>query len=181
MVSSPTDEELSNLARREPEAFSELYHRHVESVYRYHLARTGSVQDAEDLTAQTFLSALENLHGYQKRSPFINWLFGIASHKLADFYRHRKKNLSFETDPGLDEISSHIEGIIDHDLRIDDIAHALQSLIPNRREALVLRLIAGLSAWEIGQMMGKSEMAVKMLVHRGLKDLQKCLSEESKS
>jgi RNA polymerase sigma-70 factor (ECF subfamily) len=180
MVSSQTDEELLNLACKEPEAFSELYHRHVESVYRYHLARTGSVQDAEDLTAQTFLSALENLHGYQKRSPFINWLFGIASHKLADFYRHRKKNLSFETGSGLEENNSHIEEIVDHDLRIDDIVRALQSLIPDRREALMLRLFAGLSAREVGQVMGKSEMAVKMLVHRGLKDLQQRLTEMSK-
>jgi RNA polymerase sigma-70 factor (ECF subfamily) len=180
MVSTQTDEELSNLACEEPEAFSELYHRHVESVYRYHLARTGSVQDAEDLTAQTFLSALENLHTYHKNSPFINWLFGIASHKSADFYRHLKKNQSFETDPGLDEITTNFEGTIDHDLRIDDITHALQSVISDRREALMLRLFAGLSAREIGQMMGKSEMAVKMLVHRGLKDLQKYLLEMSK-
>jgi RNA polymerase sigma-70 factor (ECF subfamily) len=181
MISSQTDEELSNLACKEPEAFSELYHRHVDSVYRYHLARTGRVQDAEDLTAQTFLSALENLHHYQKRSPFIYWLFGIARHKLADFYRHQNKNISSNTGSASDENSSTVEEIIDQDLSIDDIAHALQSLIPDRREALVLRLISGLSAWEIGQMMGKSEMAIKMLVQRGLKDLQERFTEVSKS
>jgi RNA polymerase sigma-70 factor (ECF subfamily) len=181
MISSQTDEELSNIACKEPEVFSELYHRHVDSVYRYHLARTGRVQDAEDLTAQTFLSAFENLHRYQKRSPFIYWLFGIARHKLADFYRHQNKNISSKTGSASDENGSTIEEIIDQDLSIDEIVRALQSLIPDRREALVLRLFAGLNAWEVGLMMGKSEMAVKMLVHRGLKDLQKCLSEESKS
>ncbi len=179
MTVTQTDEELSSLACKEPETFSELYHRYVDRVYRYHLARTGRVQEAEDLTAQTFLSALENLHRYQKRSPFVYWLFGIARHKLADFYRHQNKNISSKTGSTSDENSSTIEEIIDQDLCIDDIVRELHSLIPDRREALVLRLFAGLNAWEVGQVMGKSEMAVKMLVHRGLKDLQKQLSEKS--
>jgi RNA polymerase sigma-70 factor (ECF subfamily) len=181
MAYSNMDKEVSQLASRESEAFRELYQQHVESVYRYHLARTGSVQDAEDLTAQTFLSALENLHTYQKRSTLVTWLFGIASHKLADFYRHRKENLPFDAVSPLAEDYLDLEEITDHDLRINTVALAMQSLIPERREALILRIFAGLSAWEVGLVMGKSEAAVKMLVHRGLKDLQKLLFPGSKS
>jgi len=53
------DARLAHQARADPEAFAELYHRHVRSVYRYHLAHTGNVKDAEDLTSQTFMAALE--------------------------------------------------------------------------------------------------------------------------
>jgi RNA polymerase sigma-70 factor (ECF subfamily) len=172
MAYSQVDEELSKLACKEPEAFSELYRRHVVCVYRYHLARTGSVQDAEDLTAQTFLSALENLQNYQNRSAFVAWLFGIASHKLADFYRRQKECASLEAGPELADDCLHVEEIAEAHLRINDVTRALHSMVPERSEALVLRLFAGLSAREAGLVMGKSEAAVKMLVHRGLKDLQ---------
>ena len=52
------DARLAEEARNDPEAFAELYRRHVRSIYRYHLAHTGSVRDAEDLTSQTFMAAL---------------------------------------------------------------------------------------------------------------------------
>ena len=48
------DADLAARAQSDPEAFAELYRRHVRSVYRYHLAHTGNVRDAEDLTSQTF-------------------------------------------------------------------------------------------------------------------------------
>ena len=56
---SMDDASLAQHARTDPQAFAELYHRHVRSIYRYHLAHTGNVRDAEDLTSQTFMAALE--------------------------------------------------------------------------------------------------------------------------
>jgi len=53
------DAHLASQARTDPEAFAELYSRHVRSVYRYYLAHTGDIKDAEDLTSQTFMAALE--------------------------------------------------------------------------------------------------------------------------
>ena len=49
----------------DPEAFAELYRRHVRSIYRYHLAHTGDIKDAEDLTSQTFMAALEGIRSYR--------------------------------------------------------------------------------------------------------------------
>jgi DNA-directed RNA polymerase specialized sigma24 family protein len=63
------------------DAFTELYHRHLPGIYRYHLARTGHVQEAEDLTAQTFLTALESISSYRGQGRFASWLFGIARHR----------------------------------------------------------------------------------------------------
>ena len=58
---SMDDTRLAHQARADPEAFAELYRRHVRSIYRYHLAHTGNVKDAEDLTSQTFMAALEGI------------------------------------------------------------------------------------------------------------------------
>jgi len=179
MTYTQADEELSLLACTEAEAFNELYRRHVDAIYRYHLARTGCIQDAEDLTAQTFLAALENIRGFKGHAAFISWLFGIASHKLADFYRRRKESTSLEAGLDVAEDCPHPEELSEQRLHFDDVVRALETLAPERSEALVLRLFAGLSAREAGLAMGKSEAAVKMLVHRGLKDLKQRLVQEA--
>lgn len=63
------DAHLAQEARADPEAFAELYRRHVRSVYRCHLAYTGNVKDAEDLSSQTFMAALEGITLIAGRIP----------------------------------------------------------------------------------------------------------------
>ena len=72
------DATLAQHARTDPQAFAELYHRHVRSIYRYHLAHTGNVRDAEDLTSQTFMAALEGIRSFRGTGPYITWLIGIS-------------------------------------------------------------------------------------------------------
>lgn len=59
------------------------------------LVRVGSADDAQDLTSQTFMDALQHLGTYRGERPFIAWLLGIARHKTADHFRRRKP----EADP----------------------------------------------------------------------------------
>ena len=54
---SMDDASLAYESRTDPQAFAELYRRHVRSIYRYRLAHTGNVKDAEDLTSQTFITS----------------------------------------------------------------------------------------------------------------------------
>ena len=84
---SMDDARLAQQARTDPQAFAELYRRHVRSIYRYHLAHTGNVKDAEDLTSQTFMAALEGIRSFRGTGPYITWLIGIASRKRLLFFR----------------------------------------------------------------------------------------------
>jgi RNA polymerase sigma-70 factor (ECF subfamily) len=170
------DSELARRAAHDPEAFSELYQRYLPGVYRYHLARTGQVQEAEDLAAQTFLTALEAIHGFRGQGSFAAWLFGIASHKLVDHYRRRRPELPLELAEEMHSPDPLPETAVLQRLEIGRVAHALHLLSPERAEALVLCLFGGLSAAEAAQTMGKSEAAVKMLLHRGLAELQERLA-----
>jgi fucose permease len=86
---SMDDALLAQQARTDPQAFAELYRRHVRCIYGYHLAHTGEVRDAEDLTSQTFMAALEGIHSFRGTGPYITWLIGIASRKRALFFRRR--------------------------------------------------------------------------------------------
>lgn len=144
----------------------------MRQIYAFHLMRTGNVEDAQDLTSQTFLSALE---GMRKRSASINpaaWLFGIAKHKLADHYRKRRVQIGLDSVEARSHPDPSPEEVATTRIELDQVIHALRTLAPQQAEALVLRIFAELSAAEVGRMMGKSEAAVKMLVHRGLRKLQ---------
>lgn len=176
LTPAPAEQVLVKQAKSNPNLFGELYRRHVNQVYRYLLARVGHVQDAQDLTSQTFLTALENLPSYRGDGAFAAWLLSIARHKVADHYRRRKleeplDELENEGDAGIS-----LDDSLTHKLQLEQIARKLQLLAPDRAEALRLRIFGELSVAEIAPLMHKNEAAVRMLVHRGLKDLQQQLT-----
>jgi len=180
-VTGLPDEVLANQAqigqaRINREAFGELYHRHVKRIYRYHLARTGNAAEAEDLTTQTFLAALEGIHTYRKQRPFSAWLYGIASHKMIDHYRRQRNHISLENAEEYQDSNPSIDEIVLTRLNMEQVSIALRSITAERAEALVWRMFAGLCAAEVGQIMDKSETAVRMLVMRGLEDLRQRLT-----
>jgi RNA polymerase sigma-70 factor, ECF subfamily len=170
------DATLLRAARNDPGAFTILYRRHLHSVYRYLLVRTGNEQDAQDLTSQTFLAAWESGHSCRGEGSVRAWILRIAWHKLNDHWRQRQPWLPLEaagevTDPG-----SSPEELVGRQLRIERVAAALQALSPDRAEALALRLFGGLRAAEVAVVMRRSEAAVRMLLHRGLHDLEERLA-----
>ncbi len=166
------DRVLVQAARNDLRAFNELYERHVTRVYRYLLVRVGNVADAEDLTSQTFLVAMENLHKYRGERPFLAWLFGIARHKVADKYRQQKPEIDLEAAGDLADTQETPDTIVSQKLQIEAVAQKLQTLSPDRAEVISLRLFGGLDIPEIARLMQKQEPAVRMLLHRGLQDLQ---------
>jgi RNA polymerase sigma-70 factor (ECF subfamily) len=179
---SASDDHLVIQAQAEPAAFGELYQRHCERVYRYHLVHTGDVNDAQDLTTQTFMAALEGLSSYRGTGSFGAWLLGIARHKMALHFRRRRPELPLENAAALADPGPSPEASTGRRLQVAQVTKALHRLSPDRAEALLLCLFADLTAREAGQVMGKSEAAVKMLVLRGLRDLREkfalTLSEE---
>jgi RNA polymerase sigma-70 factor, ECF subfamily len=168
------DARLAAQARADPEAFAELYRRHVLSIYRYHLAHTGDVRDAEDLTSQTFMAALEGIRSYRGTGPYITWLIGIASRKRALFFRSRGKRPEIPLDVALQipAPSLSTDKAAARRIQMDQILGALRTISRDRAEVLILCFFSGLSPAEAGLVLGKSEAAVRMLISRGLQDLR---------
>ena len=166
------DDALAQAARHNRLAFGELYERHHARVYRYIIARVGDVHQAQDLTAQTFLAALEGIAGYAPRGRFAGWLLTIAHHKIADHFRRRRSSMPLESAAEIEHPDPPLEHVVANRLQIEQVARALQALPPERAEALALRIFSGLSVAEVARTMGKSEAAVKMLVYRAVRDVQ---------
>ena len=166
------ERDLARLATTDIEAFAELYRRHLPRVYRYHVVHVGNTKDAEDLTSQTFIAALEGIHSFRGTGSFAAWILGIASRKRLMFYRGNKLEVPLDSaihypSPGLptDKAAAH-------QLQLESISRALRQISPDRAEALILTYFGGLSYAEAGHVLNKSEAALKMLVSRGLQDLR---------
>lgn len=169
------DESLARRARGDPQAFTELYRRYLNRVYRFHLLRTGNQGDAQDLTSQTFLAALEALPGYRGQGSFCSWLFGIAAHKAADYYRKWRGEIPLEWAASQPSGEPSPENITVQRLEYTRVANALLNLPVEQAQALTLRVFGELSAAEIGHLMSRSEAAIRMLVYRGLRQLHSTL------
>ena len=92
VITEPEDDaQLVRAARRDLAAFGALYRRHVAPIYRYLYSRVGNAADAQDLTAQVFLEALQGLDRYREHGSFRAWLFTIARHKVCDWRRRLPK------------------------------------------------------------------------------------------
>ena len=178
---APLDEEqLVQQARQTPTRFALLYDRHVTSVYRYLLARMGNVQDAEDLTSQTFLEALESLPRYRGTGDFRAWLFRIARNKSIDHYRKHRRDVSMmEDDDFADDGLEAPDTAVEHSMALATVVQQMRTLSPDRAEVIALRLFGELEIREIAVTLNKPETAVRMLLHRGIRDLQNRINPTS--
>ena len=171
--SPPMDEiQLARDAVSNSEAFAELYRLHVTRVYRYHIAHTGNSKDAEDLTSQTFMAAMEGIKSFRGSGSFAAWIMGIASKKRLMHFRGSRLEVPLDAalhypSPGLptDKAASQL-------LELESLTHALKQISPDRAEAIILSYFGGLSNLETSRVLNKSEAAVKMLISRGLQDLR---------
>jgi RNA polymerase sigma-70 factor, ECF subfamily len=176
MNDSSTDDALVRQAGRDADAFAILYRRHLQRVYSYLMSRLGNTQDAQDLTAQTFLAALKSLGAYEPRDAFSGWLLSIARHKVADHFRSSAPVVPID-DLELEGVSAQgFDDLITERLEIESVVLLLGKINPDRAEALRLHYFGALKQREIAEIMGKSEGAVKMLIARALDDIRTLLA-----
>jgi RNA polymerase sigma-70 factor (ECF subfamily) len=171
--SPPADDiNLAEAARSDADAFGELYRRHVMRVYRYLMAHTGNVKDAEDLTSQTFMAALENIRSFRGTGSFAAWILGIAARKKAMFFRGIKPEVPIDAANQIPSPELGTDQLANQRLKLESITRALKQISPERADAITLYYFSELTYSEVSHVLKKSEAAAKMLVSRGLQDLR---------
>jgi len=174
------EEALSRAAAGDKEAFGILYDRYVERIYNYVYYRTGNVHDAEDLTERVFLRALKHISNYQDRGiPFSAWLYRIAHNLVANWHRDnsRRKTMHLEERTTGTSPFTHPEFEIIHDEERSALLEVIRTLPEERQQLLILKFVEQLSNAEIGQIMGRTEGAIKSLYHRTLLALRDALNK----
>ena len=163
--------------QRDEEAFAILYEEHFDKIYRYVTLKIGDKAEAEDLTQQVFLKALQSISSFRwKGIPFSAWLFRIAHNQVVDYFRKKKK---YATAPLYESLAgSDIDPQLaaERNLDIEQLLLATKRLTEAQREVISLRFSGELSIAQVAKIMGKSEGAVKALQHSAIVALRKVLS-----
>ena len=182
MAERENEEILVERAKEDPAAFGVLYKKYVKKIYSYIYCRTGNRHDAEDLTARTFHRALANIDRYESKGfPFSAWLYRIAHNLVANWLRDRSRHPVISLDQ-LAPTSRRGTGAIEYHAEANEereaLLAAIRELPSDRQQLLILKLMEGMSNVEIGQVLGRSEGAIKSLYFRTLIALREGLEKK---
>ncbi|HVO42703.1 MAG TPA: sigma-70 family RNA polymerase sigma factor [Aggregatilineales bacterium] len=175
------DTELVARARDDQAAFGELYERYVRTVYNYIYYRTGNHHDAEDLTARVFQRALVHIETYVERGvPFKAWLYRIAHNLVANWHRdrNRRKIIPLDEFVAAGLRTEAPEASTEAMQERERLLQAISRLPDDRQQLIILKFVEKLSNQEIGEIMDRSEGAIKSLYHRTLAALRDELTEQ---
>ena len=169
------EEILGRASQGDREAFGLLYEQYVARIFNYVYYRTGNVHDAEDLTARVFYRALHHIQSYTNRGlPFSAWLYRIAHNLIANWHRDRSRHREIPLDdtPSIQYKGEPPEMALMLSQNREALLRLIRHLPSDRQHLLILKFVEHISNAEVGQIMGRSEGAVKSLYHRTLLELR---------
>ncbi len=178
-----TDENglIDRAAGGDREAFGILYERNSLRVFRHAYFLTGNSALAEDITAQTFLKALEAIHRYEHRGiAFKSWLLRIACNLVINYRKSAKNNGHSELPDTLESPSAFYSPEASAQLKADGelVWSQVRKLSPEQRQIVVLRFLDDLSYADIAGLLDKSVGAVRILQFRALRNLRSLIQND---
>lgn len=173
-TAEPENSEQQLIARAssgDAQAFGKLYEKYLEAIYNYVYYRTSNQKEAEDLTSRVFLRALKHIHRYEDRGyPFSAWLYRIAHNLVVNWYRDRdrKEEVPLGAQYPPPAVEDQTEKQLAKEDRRESLLEVVRELPDDRQQLLILKHVEGLTNREIGEIMGRTEGAIKALYHRTL-------------
>ncbi len=151
----------------------ELFERHHQRLFHFFLRLARNRSAAEDLVQEVFVRMLKYRHTFRVESEFVPWMFTLARHAATDRYRARPKELPQEPDaPEPEADLPHPIVDLERAEQARKLKRALARLKPEKREVLLLARFSELKYDRIATLLGISEGAVKVRVHRALRELK---------
>ncbi|MGI8697008.1 MAG: RNA polymerase sigma factor [Mycobacteriales bacterium] len=148
------------------DALLAIYETALPQVYGYLLARCSRAALAEDLTAETFLAAVDAVRREDPPPLSVAWLVGVARHKLVDHWRREfRETRHLQTVAGLAEPLGAADPWDEH-LDAMRARATLDRLGPHHRSALTLRYLDDLPVAEVAHLLGRTLHATEALLVR---------------
>ena len=162
-------------------AVAALYQAFSQTIYRFIALRVPTNADAEDLTAEVFVSMVKGLPSYQITSVrFEAWLYRIATSRIADFYRRNNRRSHVELSETLFDSNPLPEETVLQNQALDHLREALQQLPEDHQTILILRFVERKSHEEVAELMGRTVSSVKSAQYRALRRLTALLGTDHK-
>jgi RNA polymerase sigma-70 factor (ECF subfamily) len=161
-------------AQADRAAFATLYRRYLDRVYGYAFYQLGDHHDAEDATERIFLAAMRALPAFRDQgSTFRAWLFRIAHNTIANAHRTRSRRPADRLPDAFERPApdSDPAGLVVLADELRAVRAAIAEMPDDRRHVILLRFVDDLSTAEIAEVLDRSPGAVRVLLHRSLRDL----------
>ena len=167
------EDQLVERAKADADAFGELYDHYFAQIHRFVYSRLRDVEAAEDVTSEVFLKALRAIGRYKPSGhPFSAWLYQIAVNAITDHYRSRRPASDIDEAIGLADTAAPPDEAVVLSIEAARIWAAIDALPEAQRTAMTLKLGSDMKLAQIGEVMGRSEGAIKLLIHRGMTTLR---------
>src|SRR5690242_20578803 len=165
-------------------ALGMLYRRFMPVVYRYVLARVGSVHTAEDITSETFMAVINGIGTMRARDEltFAAWVLGIARNKVATHYRRQRaypeapQSLPEREQPWAVAEQGDPLTIITARERWAEVVAGLNRLTEDQRAVILYRCVLGYSTEDVARLLEKQPNAIRALQFRALSSLARFLN-----
>ncbi len=158
--------------------FNQIYDQYVDKIYRFIYLKVNSEDMAKDLTSEAFIKTWQSLTVGQEIQNPQAFIYRVARNLVIDYYRQKPHlPVSLSSCSEMSDPSSNIEKQFQFNSDIEKIKVVLANLKDEHREAVTLYYIDDLPVSEIAEILNKKEGTVRVLVHRGIKELKKQLGE----
>ena len=157
-----------------------IYKKYCKCVYNFLYKLTNDIELSEELTQETFYTAIKKINTLNKKESIRTWLYQIAKNKWKDYLKKNKK-----ANIDLDEIT--VENLVaNYDIEEDMIAKdniiefykKIHMLDIDTREIIYLKIIRNFTFKEISQILGKNEEWARTKFYRGKLKLKESLKYE---
>ncbi len=186
-MSLENEKDIIEKAKKDPQAFAELFDYYFDKIFHYILYRTGNAETARDIAAEVFFKAQKNIKNFRFMGyPFSAWLYRMAGNEIISYFRHKKfEPLSIEaylednkiggpaSRRDLSEEIIKAQELADSNGAYCAVKQALFKLDPIYQEVIVLKFLQEKSIKEICEILGKKEGTVKSLISRALEMIRK--------
>ncbi|RZU28198.1 RNA polymerase sigma-70 factor (ECF subfamily) [Streptomyces sp. BK022] len=173
MTSQSADQLLVRAAQGDEEALENFYNQHHQQVYNWTRLRVRDAHLAEDLAQEVWLKVAQKAQHYQAGTNVTAWLYTVTNNTVIDYLRAQGRRPNEVLHADLLQLDQPRADLTPHECaEREQLAQAVQTqlgkLRANQRDCLRLRFFEGLTPAEIGQIMGKSPGAVRVLTVRSL-------------
>jgi len=166
------------------EQFSQIYDQYIDKIYRFVYLKVSSQEIAEDITSKVFLRGWEAFQGGPEGTPSDvknpgAFLYQIARNAVVDHYRDkgRSKIVSVDDSPEITDPGTNAQDKAILSADITNIKKAIQKLKKEHQDIIIWHYLEDMPIANIAKLLDKPAGTVRVMLHRGLKDLKDIIQE----
>lgn len=165
-------------SKKDKTAFGELYDWYVKKIYRFIYFKVNNKEEAEDMTSEVFLKTWNYLIEYKEKEidSFSGLIYRISRNAVVDYYRQRAKKMEVQLNDEILISDEKGQLKVEVDYEIEKLLIVIKKLKQDYQEVLMFKYVEELSVSEIAEILERSQISVRVTLHRAMKKLKEMIN-----